>query len=76
MNDNFNSNFFIEIKFNKDDNFDEMINKVNGVFVKFVILFVFDEWRMFEIEIIINECIILSNDYDGLRKCLIKGIKD
>lgn len=81
LNDNPNSNSSAETKSNetksnKDDNFDEMINKVNGAFVKPATPLVPDEWRTPEIEIIINECIISSNDYDGLRKCLIKGIKD
>ncbi|MGL2642195.1 sodium:calcium antiporter [Helicobacter pylori] len=76
LNDNPNSNSSTETKSNKDDNFDEMINKVNGAFVKPAAPLVPDEWRTPEIEIIINECIISSNDYDGLRKCLIKDIKD
>ncbi|GGY22585.1 hypothetical protein GCM10010358_83950 [Streptomyces minutiscleroticus] len=76
MNDNPNSNSSTETKSNKDDNFDEMINKVNEAFVKPAAPLVPNEWRTPEIEIIINECIISSNDYDGLRKCLIKGIKD
>ncbi|GHS16615.1 sodium:calcium antiporter [Helicobacter pylori] len=74
--DNPNSNSSTETKSNKDDNFDEMINKVNEAFVKPAAPLVPNEWRTPEIEIIINECIISSNDYDGLRKCLIKGIKD
>ncbi|GAA8256726.1 cag pathogenicity island type IV secretion system protein CagN [Helicobacter pylori] len=81
LNDNPNSNSSAETKSNetksnKDDNFDEMINKVNEAFVKPAAPLVPNEWRTPEIEIIINECIISSNDYDGLRKCLIKGIKD
>lgn len=81
LNDNPNSNSSAETKSNetksnKDDNFDEMINKVNEAFVKPAAPLVPDKWRTPEIEIIINECIISSNDYDGLRKCLIKGIKD
>ncbi|WP_324714103.1 cag pathogenicity island type IV secretion system protein CagN [Helicobacter pylori] len=76
LNDNPNSNSSTETKSNKDDNFDEMINKVNEAFVKPAAPLVPNEWRTPEIEIIINECIISSNDYDGLRKCLIKGIKD
>ncbi|GAA9745505.1 cag pathogenicity island type IV secretion system protein CagN [Helicobacter pylori] len=76
LNDNPNSNSSTENKSNKDDNFDEMINKVNEAFVKPAAPLVPDEQRTPEIEIIINECIISSNDYDGLRKCLIKGIKD
>lgn len=76
MNDNPNSNSSTETKSNKDDNFDEMINKVNEAFVKPAAPLVPNEWRTPEIEIIINECIISSNDYDGLRKCLIKNIKD
>ncbi|GAA8916844.1 cag pathogenicity island type IV secretion system protein CagN [Helicobacter pylori] len=76
LNDNPNSNSSTETKSNKDDNFDEMINKVNEAFVKPAAPLVPDEQRTPEIEIIINECIISSNDYDGLRKCLIKGIKD
>ncbi len=77
LNDNPNSNSSTETKSNKDDNFDEMINKVNEAFVKPAApLLVPNEWRTPEIEIIINECIISSNDYDGLRKCLIKDIKD
>ncbi len=71
-----NSNSSTETKSNKDDNFDEMINKVNEAFVKPAAPLVPNEWRTPEIEIIINECIISSNDYDGLRKCLIKDIKD
>ncbi len=71
-----NSNSSTEAKSNKDDNFDEMINKVNEAFVKPAAPLVPNEWRTPEIEIIINECIISSNDYDGLRKCLIKNIKD
>ncbi|WP_441697073.1 sodium:calcium antiporter [Helicobacter pylori] len=71
-----NSNSSTETKSNKDDNFDEMINKVNEAFVKPAAPLVPNEWRTPEIEIIINECIISSNDYDGLRKCLIKGIKN
>ncbi|GAA8811439.1 cag pathogenicity island type IV secretion system protein CagN [Helicobacter pylori] len=76
LNDNPNSHSSTETKSNKDDNFDEMINKVNEAFVKPAAPLVPNEWRTPEIEIIINECIISSNDYDGLRKCLIKGIKD
>ncbi len=76
LNDNPNSNSSTETKSNKDDNFDEMINKVNEAFVKPAAPLVPNEWRTPEIEIIINECIISSNDYDGLRKCLIKDIKD
>lgn len=76
LNDNPNSNSSTETKSNKDDNFDEMINKVNEAFVKPAAPLVPNEWRTPEIEIIINECIISNNDYDGLRKCLIKDIKD
>ncbi|MBH0260009.1 cag pathogenicity island type IV secretion system protein CagN [Helicobacter pylori] len=76
LNDNPNGNSSTETKSNKDDNFDEMINKVNGAFVKPAVPLVPDEWRTPEIEIVINKCIISSNDYDGLRKCLIKDIKD
>ncbi|GAA7362598.1 cag pathogenicity island type IV secretion system protein CagN [Helicobacter pylori] len=76
LNDNPNSNSSTETKSNKDDNFDEMINRVNEAFVKPAAPLVPNEWRTPEIENIINECIISSNDYDGLRKCLIKGIKD
>ncbi|MGN8428853.1 cag pathogenicity island type IV secretion system protein CagN [Helicobacter pylori] len=76
LNDNPNGNSPTETKSNKDDNFDEMINKVNEAFVKPATPLVPDEWRTPEIEIVINKCIISSNDYDGLRKCLIKDIKD
>ncbi|MBH0255326.1 cag pathogenicity island type IV secretion system protein CagN [Helicobacter pylori] len=76
LNDNPNGNSSTETKSNKDDNFDEMINKVNEAFVKPAVPLVPDEWRTPEIEIVINKCIISSNDYDGLRKCLIKDIKD
>ncbi|MGL2894703.1 sodium:calcium antiporter [Helicobacter pylori] len=76
LNDNPNGNSSTETKSNKDDNFDEMINKVNEAFVKPAAPLVPDEWRTPEIEIVINKCIISSNDYDGLRKCLIKDIKD
>ncbi|GAA8089329.1 cag pathogenicity island type IV secretion system protein CagN [Helicobacter pylori] len=76
LSDNPSSNSSTETKSNKDDNFDEMINKVNESFVKPATPLVPDGWRTPEIEIIINGCIISSNDYDGLRKCLIKGIKD
>ncbi|WQV49229.1 cag pathogenicity island type IV secretion system protein CagN [Helicobacter pylori] len=76
LNDNPNGNSPTETKSNKDDNFDEMINKVNEAFVKPAAPLVPDEWRTPEIEIVINKCIISSNDYDGLRKCLIKDIKD
>ncbi|GAA9322387.1 cag pathogenicity island type IV secretion system protein CagN [Helicobacter pylori] len=76
LNDNPNSNSSTENKSNKDGNFDEMINKVNESFVKPAAPLVPNEQRTPEIENIINECIISSNDYDGLRKCLIKGIKD
>ncbi len=76
LNDNPNGNSSTETKSNKDDNFDEMINKVNEAFVKPAVPLVPDERRTPEIEIVINKCIISSNDYDGLRKCLIKDIKD
>ncbi|GAA9825956.1 hypothetical protein VN0498_07510 [Helicobacter pylori] len=76
LSDNPNSNSSTETKSNKDDNFDEMINKVNESFVKPAAPLVPDEQRTPEIEIIINECIISSNDYDGLSVIINQKITD